>query len=90
MPGSSGSSTNIQMLIRKVSKRVYNGRLVTDEMRAEFKERLEDARHLPIRTAPLLDIILEEAGEYFNGFKSAEEVSGVINKRVQLYLDKRK
>ena len=74
----------------KVSKRVYNGRPVTDEMRAEFKERIEDARPLPIRTAPLLDIILEEAEDYFNGSKSAEEVSGVINKRVQLYLDERK
>lgn len=73
-----------------VSKRVYNGRLITDKMCTEFKARIEDARPLPIRTAPLLDIILEEAGDYFNGSKSVEEVSEVINKRVQLYLDERK
>ena len=73
-----------------VSIRMYNGKPVTDEMQAEFKERIEDARPLPFRTAPLLDIILEEVEDYFNGSKSAEEVSGVINKRVQLYLDERK
>ncbi len=73
-----------------VSERLYNGRPVTDEMLVEFRERIEDARPLPFRTVPLLDIILEEAEDYFNGFKSAEEVSGVINRRVQLYLDERK
>ncbi len=73
-----------------VNKREYNGRPVTEEMQEEFKERIEDARPLPIRTAPLLDIVLEEAGDYFSGSKSAEEVSKVVNKRVQLYLDERK
>ncbi len=73
----------------KVKLRTFNGRPVTDQMRAEFKERIEDARPLPIRTAPLLDIILEEAGDYFTGSKSAEEVSEVVNKRVQMYLNER-
>ncbi len=73
-----------------VSIRMYNGRPVTEEMQVEFKERIEDARPLPFRTAPLLDIILEEAEDYFSGSKNAEEVSGVINRRVQLYLDERK
>ena len=48
---------------------------------------LEDARPLPIRTAPLLDIIAEEAEYYFDGTKSIEEVTAVIQNRVQLYMD---
>lgn len=38
-------------------------------MQEEFKERIEGARLLPIRTAPLPDIVLEEAGDYFSGSK---------------------
>lgn len=30
---------------------------------------------------------IEEAGDYFNGSKSVEEVSSVINNRVRLYLE---
>lgn len=52
-----------------------------------YKKAIEDARALPIRTAPILTIIQEEAKDYFNGSKSAEEISRVINNRVQLYLD---
>ncbi len=70
--------------------RAYNGIPLTDEMLVEFRERIEGARPLPIRNEPLLNIILEEAEDYFNGYKNAEEISGVINKRVQLYLDERK
>ena len=33
------------------------------------------------------DIILEEAGAYFSGDKTAQEVAGIIQSRVQLYLD---
>ena len=54
---------------------------------AEYREFLEDARPLPIRTAPLLDIIVEEAEYYFDGTKSIEEVSAIIQNRVQLYMD---
>lgn len=53
-------------------------------------QRIEDARPLPYRTAPVLKIVLEEAADYFNGSKSVEEISGIINRRVQLYLDERK
>lgn len=68
----------------------YNGKIITDEMLAEFKNKIETARPLPVRTAPVLDIILEEAGYYFNGSKNADEVVEIINKRVQLYLNERK
>ena len=36
---------------------------------------LEEARFCPIRTAPIIEIILEESPDYFNGSKSAEAVS---------------
>ena len=69
---------------------IYYGRNTSEEKRAAYKKAIEDARPLPIRTAPILTIILDEAEDYFNGSKSAEEVSKVINNRVQLYLDERK
>ena len=37
---------------------------------------IESARPFPSRTAPLLEMIREEAEDYFNGTKSAEEVIG--------------
>ncbi len=35
------------------------------------------------------DIVLEEAGAYFAGDKTAQEVAGIIQSRVHLYLDER-
>ena len=69
---------------------VYNGENTSAEKINAYKKAIEDARPLPIRTAPILTIIQEEAKDYFNGSKSAEEVSRVINNRVQLFLDERK
>lgn len=69
---------------------VYHGENTSREKRNAYKKAIEDARPLPIRTAPILTIIQEEAKDYFNGSKSAEEVSRIINNRVQLYLDERK
>lgn len=65
----------------------YYGTDVSEERQAEYIRVLEEARPLPIRTEPILAIILEEAEDYFNGYKSAEEVSQVVNNRVQLYLN---
>ncbi len=62
----------------------------SEEKQEELRQRIEDAQPVPYRTAPIFDIILEEAGDYFSGSKSAEEVSGVINRRVLLYLNERK
>ncbi len=69
---------------------VYYGENTSKEKREAYKKAIEDARPLPIQTAPILTIIQEEAEDYFNGSKNAEEVSRVINNRVQLYLDERK
>lgn len=66
-------------------KRSYQD--LTEEKLTEFRESIEGARPIPIRTAPILDVIYEEAEYYFNGAKSIEEVSAVIQNRVQLYMD---
>ncbi|MDD6503040.1 MAG: hypothetical protein PUF46_05935, partial [Oscillospiraceae bacterium] len=38
------------------------------------------------RDSAINDILLEEASAYFNGVKTAEEVSEIIQNRVALYL----
>lgn len=65
----------------------FAGEEVSEKRQAEYKKVIEEARPLPRRTAFLLDIILDEAQDYFNGYKSPEQVGTVINNRVQLYLD---
>ena len=65
----------------------YSEADITDEIVAEYKEILEDARPCPNRTVPILDIVSEEAADYFSGTKSAAEVGRVVTNRVQTYLD---
>lgn len=55
--------------------------------REEYKRAIDEARPLPTRILPILTIIMEEAEDYLDGSKSAEQVSHVVNNRVQLYLD---
>jgi len=59
----------------------------TEERVGIVREILEQVRPLPLKTAPILEIIYEEAKEYFYGTKSIDEVTAVIQNRVQLYLD---
>ena len=66
---------------------VYTEADITDEIIEEFTKTLEDARPYPLRTVPILDIIGEEAADYFNGSKGAEEVARLVTNRVQTYLD---
>ncbi len=54
-----------------------------------YEKLIEEARYLPLRSAPVLDIICEEAEDYFKGNKSAEEVIKVIENRVRLYVNER-
>ena len=75
-------------VIRKY--REYTQEAMTEERIAEYMDALEEVRSLPFRTAPILDIICEEAESYFNGSKSIGDVSGVIENRVRLYLEERK
>lgn len=69
--------------------KVYTEADITEEIIKEYTETLEDARPYPLRTAPILDIISEEAVDYFNGSKSAAEVARLVANRVQTYLDER-
>lgn len=69
---------------------IYHDIEVSEEKKEEYKKAIEDARPLPIRTAPILTIIREDAADYFSGSKSADEVIEVINNRGQLYLNERK
>lgn len=65
----------------------YTEEDITEEKIAEYKEAIESARPFPSRTAPLLEMIREEAEDYFIGTKSAEEVIELTANRVQLYLE---
>ncbi len=67
-------------------KEIYDGD-ITEEWVEAFMQAAEDTRALPIRTMPVLDIICDEAEDYFSGTKSIEEVAPIIRNRVQLYLD---
>ncbi len=60
---------------------------LTDERIADLKETLENTRFLPTRTEPILNIIYEEAQAYFAGLKDIDEITTLIENRVQLYLD---
>ena len=65
----------------------FDGEEVSEERQAEYRQMIEEARPLPVRTKFILDVILEEAQDYFDGYKSTDEVIKLINNRVQLYLD---
>lgn len=75
--------------VNGVDMPAFYGTVITEERLTEFKDTIERASPLPIRTLPILDIILEEAQDYFSGSKSSDDVISVINKRVQLYLNER-
>ncbi|MCM1027860.1 MAG: hypothetical protein NC432_15650 [Roseburia sp.] len=60
---------------------------ITEEWVEAYTKLYEEAKPLPVRTKPLLEIICEEADGYFTGGKSMEQVIGLIENRVQLYLD---
>ena len=59
---------------------------ITKEKGEEVAKTIEDARPLPMRVEPILDIVCEEANDYFNDAKSMDEVIRIIENRVQLYL----
>ena len=53
----------------------------------EIRELLYAAHDEPARTAPILDIIYEEAAFYFNDERSLGDTCDAIQVRVQAYLD---
>ena len=60
---------------------------VNGEWVEAFTQMAEETRPLPVRTKPILDIICDEAEDYFNGIKSVEEVIRVMENRVRLYMN---
>lgn len=70
--------------------RTFQERDFPESVLNEYIDAAENARMLPVRTEPLLDIICEEAASYFNGSKGVEETAEVIQNRVQLYLNEHK
>lgn len=63
---------------------------LTRELAEELEAYLmEDVRFLPICVQPLIDIIKEEASDYFEGIKDIGQVRNVVKNRVQLYLDEK-
>lgn len=65
----------------------YTKEDITEEKIEAYREAMEGAKAYPVRTAPILDIIYEEAAYYFDGSKSLDEVCAVMENRVQLYLN---
>ncbi len=60
---------------------------LSEEKIAELRKTIEEAKPIPIRTGPIMDIICEEAADYFSGYKNIEEVRLIIENRVRLYLE---
>lgn len=74
--------------MKPIAEHVDN--VVTEKNVDALAEFLEDARELPWKTRPIVDIIVEEARGYFDGIKDIEQVLDTTRNRVQLYLDERK
>ncbi|MDE6203707.1 MAG: hypothetical protein K2G19_09565, partial [Lachnospiraceae bacterium] len=53
----------------------------------ELKEKLYGFTQIYRRDETLLNIINEEAAPYFSGAKSAKDVAGIIQSRVQIYVN---
>ena len=78
-------------LLRTLNVTVYREMFdPTEEKVEQVRRALEDSQVPPLKTQPILNIICEEAEAYFSGAKSIEEVTPIIQNRVQLYLDERK
>lgn len=59
---------------------------LTEKRVEEMVAYIEDARALPVATESILEIICEEAQDYFDGTKEISQVAEVIENRVNLYL----
>lgn len=62
---------------------------ITEEQAEKVRNAFLDGRYLSDRNDFLFDIIREEATPFFRGEKDLDEVVGIIQSRIQLYLDER-
>lgn len=65
----------------------YSEEDITEEWVEEYRRAMEEVRTIPLRTESILEIICQEAEDYFADRKSAEQVAEIVENRVQLYLD---
>ena len=65
----------------------YMERPLSMESIQKIRKLLQSAEPQTHRTDEISDIILEETPAYFSGGKPAEEVCGILQSRIQLYLD---
>lgn len=54
---------------------------------ADYKDLHERAKYAPYKIEPIITIIEEEAGAYWNGSKSKEEVAAIVQSRVFIYVN---
>ena len=62
---------------------------LTDQQKEYFLVALENADYSEFGTTQIENIIIEELTPFFNGEKSARDVSNVLHNRIQLYLDEK-
>ena len=74
---------------RTLYKAGLEGEDLTEERVTELKREIESAKAFPVFTEPIIAIIKEEAGGYFDGNKSREAICDIITKRVGIYLSER-
>ena len=60
------------------------------EKAEEVAALLENARALPYNTETILEIVLEESQDYFDGSKEIPQVVDAIENKVGLYLQERR
>lgn len=65
----------------------YKAEDVTEEWIERYRQTMEEVRDLPLETEPILEIVCQEAADYFNGTKTPQQVAEAAENRVQLYLD---
>jgi len=76
-----------EMLAKVRDGKISNQAIEVVERKLEkSKSLLENIRFIPTRTEPILDIVCEEAEDYFSGIKGMEEVISVMENRVEIYL----
>ncbi len=63
---------------------------MTEEKGVAIKPIFENIRVYTTRNEPVMEIVYEEAEQYFSGDKTIEEIIPIIENRVQLYLEEHK
>ena len=65
----------------------YTYHPVTDEEAEIFRKIINNAEPSQTSDQTVLDIIQEEAGAYFSGQKSPEDVASIIQSRINIYIN---